>query len=51
MTSTRRARPDDLPELGTMIAALAAHHGDRAETSLDQLEADCLAPHLGSAPL
>jgi GNAT superfamily N-acetyltransferase len=44
VTSTRRARPEDLPELGSMIAALAAHHGDQTETSLEQLQADLFGP-------
>lgn len=36
----RAAKPRDLPEMQAMIALLAAHHGDAADITPDQLERD-----------
>ena len=41
---TRKAKPDDLTDLKEMIVALAAHHGDVAETSIETLESDLFGP-------
>ncbi len=40
----RAARPRDLAALAEMIAALAAHHGDTAQTNIGQLERDLFGP-------
>ena len=40
----RAARPQDLPELKEMIALLAAHHGDAAPITADDLERDLFGP-------
>ncbi len=40
----RSAKPHDLPELKEMIALLAAHHGDAAPITADDLERDLFGP-------
>ncbi|WEZ84035.1 GNAT family N-acetyltransferase [Rhizobium sp. 32-5/1] len=40
MVTLRVAKPRDLPELRAMIAALAAHHGDAAAITPEDLERD-----------
>lgn len=40
MVTIRCAKPRDLPELRAMIAELAAHHGDAAPLTSEQLERD-----------
>ena len=45
VVTIRAPRPADLSELATMIAALAAHHGDAAETTPERLERDLFGPH------
>lgn len=45
VVTIRAPRPADLPQLAEMIAALAAHHGDAAETTPERLERDLFGPH------
>lgn len=45
VVTIRAPRPADLPQLAEMITALAAHHGDAAETSSERLERDLFGPH------
>ncbi|MCX8998507.1 GNAT family N-acetyltransferase [Rhizobiaceae bacterium BDR2-2] len=45
VVTIRTPRAADLPQLADMIAALAAHHGDAAETTPAQLERDLFGPH------
>ncbi|MBO9097755.1 MULTISPECIES: GNAT family N-acetyltransferase [Rhizobium] len=40
----RAARREDLPDLNAMITLLAAHHGDAAATTPEQLERDLFGP-------
>lgn len=40
----RPAKPHDLPELNGMIRLLAAHHGDAAAITPEQLERDLFGP-------
>lgn len=42
--SVRPARPDDVPHLAAMVAALAAHHGDTATLTEDDLHRDLFGP-------
>ena len=44
MTSIRSVQEADLPCVLEMIHALAAHHGDSAATTLDDLRRDMLGP-------
>lgn len=44
MRTIRPARPDDLPALLPMVQALALHHSDRPEASLDTLHRDLFGP-------
>ena len=45
VVNIRPARLEDVPQLVIMITALAAHHGDAAETSPEHLERDLFGPH------
>ena len=45
VVTIRAPRLADLPQLAMMIKALAAHHGDAAETSPERLERDLFGPH------
>lgn len=45
LVNIRAPRPADLPQLAEMIAALAAHHGDAAQTTPERLERDLFGPH------
>lgn len=44
VVAIRAARRNDLPELGEMIAALAAHHNDAAAITPELLERDLFGP-------
>ncbi len=44
VVTIRTAKPRDLPELNEMIALLAAHHGDAAGSTPEQLERDLFGP-------
>ena len=44
VVTIRAAKSRDLPELNEMIGLLAAHHGDPAAITPDQLERDLFAP-------
>ncbi|MCW1751334.1 N-acetyltransferase family protein [Rhizobium acaciae] len=44
VVTIRAAKPRDLPGLNEMIALLAAHHGDAAATTPEQLERDLFGP-------
>lgn len=44
VVTIRAAKPRDLPELNEMILLLAAHHGDAAGTTPEQLERDLFGP-------
>lgn len=44
VVTIRQARDKDIPELMTMIAALAAHHGEQATVSETDLQRDLFGP-------
>lgn len=44
VVTIRTAKQRDLPELHELITLLAAHHGDAAATTLEQLERDLFGP-------
>ena len=44
VVTIRAAKPHDLPELNEMIRLLAAHHGDAAVITPEQLERDLFGP-------
>ncbi len=43
--SVRPVRPDDVQALLKMVHALAEHHGDTPQSSMEILKRDCLGPH------
>lgn len=45
MTTIRPVTEADLPEVLRMVHALAAHHNDRAQATLDDLRRDVLGAH------
>lgn len=45
VVTIRAAKPRDLPQLKGMIAELAAHHGDEAHLTPEQLERDLFGAH------
>lgn len=44
VVTIRPARPEDIAQLVTMITALAAHHGDAAQASAENLSRDLFGP-------